>query len=231
MRPRCNVCGHDAFVDFNRRPNVRCPRCGSLERTRLLMLHLERFDLRPSMRVLHLAPEGGLANALSGRVGEYVPADFDVERYRHIPGVRPIDLTRPASYEAFGRFDLIIHLHVIEHIPYNYSALLLRLHRMLTPTGVHAFGFPIYGGFYTEHWGPLTGEEATARFGQFDHVRRLSAPDIDRSVGAIFDIREPDYEAAFGAEALRDANVPDAAWRGWTGHSIFWLGAEAALFR
>lgn len=226
----CNLCGSPEFRDVGKRSNVLCVRCGSYERTRLMQLYLARHGLRRNMRILHLAPETGLARWLMPQVDAYVAADFDPPRYKHIPDVQFVDLTEPESYERFGTFDLIIHNHVLEHIPYNYSALLLRLHRMLRPDGVQAFSVPVYGGFYTEHWGPMSDEEATQRFGQFDHIRRFSPKDLSRTIGALFTLDEPDLAASFGAETLRAANIPETEWLGWNGSSIFWCPVAACKF-
>lgn len=220
---KCNLCGSTQFKDVNTRKGVLCAKCGAYERTRLMQLYIERFGLTRATRILHFAPETGLSRWLEGRVDSYVKADFDVARYNHLPDVQFVDLTNPASYERFGTFDLILHNHVIEHIPYNYSALLLRLHRMLRPGGVQGFSVPIYGAHYSEHWGPMSEAEATTRFGQFDHIRRFSPVDLARTLGALFDLKEPDLAATFGAARLREINFPEDAWSGWNGNSILWL--------
>lgn len=196
-----------------------------------MKLYLDLYGIKRNTRILHFAPESGLYKCLRSLTDEYVVADYDLDRYSHIPDIQFVDLMDPASYERFGSFDIILHSHVIEHIPYNYSALLLRLHRMLTPRGVHAFSFPIYGTFYHESWGPMTGEEATRLFGQFDHIRRFSAKDIDRTIGAIFDLPKADLLSVFDEDTLTEANIPREFWSGWNGTSVFWLRKEAALLR
>lgn len=227
---KCNLCGSVEFRDVGQRENAMCKTCGSYERTRLMQLYIKRHGLRRDMRVLHFAPERGLHDWLRSQIDDYVTADFDLDRYAHIPGIQHVDLTDPASYGRFGSFDLIVHNHVIEHIPYNYSALLLGLHRMLRPKGVQAFSVPIYGAFYTEHFGPLTPEEATQRFGQFDHIRRFSPKDIDRTIGALFRLGDSDLIADFGAEVLQGINFPETSWLGWHGHSVFWLADSDCRF-
>jgi len=227
---RCNICDGEDFQDFNGRKNILCSRCGSYERTRLIMLHLQKHGIQKDMHVLHFAPEAGLSRFLASSVERYVAADFDVARYSNIKDVSFVDLTKPETYERLGKFDLILHSHVIEHIPFNYAALLLRLHRMLRPGGVHGFSIPIYGPHYSEHWGPMTNEEATTRFGQFDHIRRFSPFDLDRTIGALFRLPDPDLVAQFGADALREYNIPESSWRGWDGHSVFWLRSEDCHF-
>ena len=112
----CNICGSPDFTDVNGRKGVLCARCGSYERTRLMKMFIEALPLKRSARVLHLAPERGLSEWLRGRFQQYVPADYDLPRYSHIPGMRRIDLCQ-REYSLEGRFDLILHSHVIEHLP------------------------------------------------------------------------------------------------------------------
>src|SRR5258705_13566468 len=80
----CNVCGYSGrFLPAGkpRRIDARCPRCGSAERYRLLALWLDRQGgfLRDA-RVLHFAPERGLAAMLKTRVGAYRSADITPRR-------------------------------------------------------------------------------------------------------------------------------------------------------
>src|SRR5678816_3501707 len=75
----CSVCGYTGRFQAAGRPrriDARCPRCGSAERYRLLALWLDRHGaaLRTA-RILHFAPEKGLAQLLKARVGSYQSAD------------------------------------------------------------------------------------------------------------------------------------------------------------
>lgn len=219
----CNICGSSEFTDVNQRKGVLCARCGSYERTRLMKLFIEALSPSPKTRVLHLAPERGLSVWLRERFRNYVAADYDLPRYSHIPGIIRIDLCQ-RDYGLSGKFDLILHSHVIEHLPINYAVVLIRLHKMLSRDGRHLFSIPIYGASYEESLAPLRGEEATRRFGQFDHVRRFSPVDICSTIGSVFDIPENyDLLKYFSEAQLRAASVPEDAWRGYTGHSVFCL--------
>lgn len=220
---KCNLCGSTEFKDVNSRKNVLCARCGSYERTRLMQLYLAQHSIQRDMRVLHFAPETGLYRWLRPLLDDYVVADYDLARYSHIPEIQFVDLSDPSSYERFGEFDLILHSHVIEHIYYNYSALLLRLHRMLRPNGVHSFSIPIYGPHYSEHWGAMSNDEATSRFGQFDHIRRFSPKDLDKTIGALFNLEPQNLPQKFGEDVLREANIPEDIWSSYNGSTVFWL--------
>jgi hypothetical protein len=219
----CNICGSTAFTDVNGRAGAICAKCGSYERTRLMKLFIEALPLGRNTRVLHLAPERGLSVWLRERFDHYVPADYDLPRYVHIPGMVKIDLCQ-REYGLGGKFDLILHSHVIEHLPINYAVVLIRLHRLLTPRGRHLFSIPIYGSCYEESLAKLSAEEATRRFGQFDHVRRFSPADIGATIGSVFDIPERyDLLEHFSQAQLQAASIPEDGWQGYTGHSVFCL--------
>lgn len=219
----CNICGCTDFADVNARKGVLCTHCGSYERTRLMKLFIEALDLGPDARVLHLAPERGLSVWLRSQVRDYVPADYDLSRYAHIPGMVHIDLCQ-REYGLDGQFDLIVHSHVLEHLPINYAIVLIRLHRLLTPQGRHLFSIPIYGKCYEESLAALNADEATRRFGQFDHVRRFSPVDLGATIGSVFDIPERyDLLEHFSQAQLRAASVPEDSWGAYTGHSVFCL--------
>ena len=76
----CGFCGGSTFEAVRSRPAARCAGCGSPKRTRLLWMHLQRHPIGPGTRVLHLAPERCLHDALRRRAGEgYVTADLEPE--------------------------------------------------------------------------------------------------------------------------------------------------------
>tara|TARA_R110000765_G_scaffold301973_2_gene396325 strand:+ start:3416 stop:4066 length:651 start_codon:yes stop_codon:yes gene_type:complete len=206
------------------RKNCICVKCGSYERTRVMKLFLDADGGFKGSSILHLAPERGLFTHLSQIAGEYVTGDIDLERYSHIPEIHKVDLCDTETFKNLGRFDLIIHSHVIEHVPCNYTAVLVNLHRLLNPGGIHMFAMPIYGSAFEEDLSELSESEKERRFGQFDHCRRFSAVDIDQTIGAIFDIPST-YNLAdhFSESTLDNANIPEIARKGYSGHSIFRL--------
>lgn len=228
--PSCNLCGSPEFNELNGRPNAICAKCGAYERTRIMKLSLDRMTIGPETAILHLAPERGLYSWLSARSKAYIAGDIDLERYAHIPSIRKIDLCDAKTFEGLGPFDLIIHSHVIEHVPCNWTVVMQRLHRLLKPGGRHVFSLPIYGQAYEEDLSALSEEAKTKRFGQFDHCRRFSPNDLHATLGAVFRIPETyDLVRDFGEDALRAANIPETAWRGFSGHSVFFIGKDEAL--
>jgi hypothetical protein len=226
---KCNFCHHSEFKDPNNSNAAICAKCGSYIRTRLTKLHvddlLEKGKIDASFRVLHVAPECLLSVFLKNTFSDYVAIDFDVQRYSHIAaGVEFFDLCDFASYEDLGRFDLIIHNHVIEHLPCNYAVVLIKLHQILSERGYQLFSVPIYGKFFSESLERLSPEEATRRFGQFDHVRKFSPPDIRKTIGAIFRLDGlDDMRGSIAPDKLLDANIPQVHWAGFNGHTVFSL--------
>ena len=167
----CNICHCTDFGDMNSRKSVRCIKCGSLERTRLLWLYLSKVNIANGTRVLHLAPEIGLSNKLKELAGVgYLSADLMPERYSFDPSCRRIDLCDLDEWQS-NEFDLIIHCHVLEHIPCNIAYTIYHLHRMLKHDGMHMFIIPFRHGKYDECFQDITAEEKGKRFGQFDHIR------------------------------------------------------------
>src|SRR5579872_6613169 len=74
----CSLCGYHGWFWPAGRPqriDVRCPRCGSTERSRLLALWLDRHGQSlSSAAVLHFAPEPCLERLLRSRAGKLVSA-------------------------------------------------------------------------------------------------------------------------------------------------------------
>jgi phosphoglycolate phosphatase len=189
----------------------------------MLWLHLSGMRLSPQDRCLHIAPDRGLVSLLSQRLapGNYTTADLFPDLYRKIdPDCVRIDL---CDLEAWPdrSYDYIIHSHVLEHTPCNLAYTLYHLHRMLRDGGRHIFVIPFLGGNFDEYLGEMKEADRVTRFGQNDHVRRFGKADIDRHIGAILNLpAEFDAEARFGAQVLRDANIPQALWRGYSGTSV-----------
>ncbi|WP_350334764.1 hypothetical protein [Coralliovum pocilloporae] len=218
MEFECNFCGGDKFVDMNKRPNAKCANCGSLERTRLMWMYLERLDIKPDWKILHIAPERSIYNKISliSESENYVTADFYPELYqRFAPKCKHIDLCDLDHWRS-DHFDLILHSHVLEHTPCNIAYTLFHLHRMLTAKGKHVCIIPFMNGEYDETFQDIGTEERVRRFGQHDHVRRFGNKDISRHLGSL--LRLPSaYDASkeFTEEKLNRANIPKTQWRGF----------------
>ena len=214
---RCNICGGWFFSDMNMRRKVLCRKCGSLERTRLLWLYLQGMDLSKDARILHVAPEKGLAKKLAKRVsnGNYIPADIDPSRYSYVKHCIPIDLCDLDDWPSHD-FDLILHSHVLEHTPCDIAYTLYHLHRMLKPNGHHVCVIPFLSGRYDESFDDIGDSERKRRFGQFDHVRRFGRENIPEHLGKLLNLPENfDATEHFPESVLRKANIPEDHWKGF----------------
>lgn len=223
----CNICGSPFFVAMNSRKNVRCLNCSSLERTRLLYLYIQHLAiLSPNTRVFHLASEEGLYNEISSIVSpdNYLVVDLDPKRYSFAKNIQKFDLCNDIDDLPEQHFDLVIHSHIMEHIPCNISYVLKCLHRSLKDDGWHICIIPFMNGYYEECFAPLSHEEAQSRFGQFDHVRRFGIKDIHNSLGRIIPI-DINYDVTniFSPETLIKSNIPDYCWKGLTVHTVLAL--------
>ena len=214
---KCNICGSNVFTDMKKRKNVRCKKCGSLERTRLLWMYVESLLKDKETKVLHFAPEKGLYHALSKRVESknYVVADINPKNFPFAKDCISIDLCNLEDQPSC-EYDLIIHSHVLEHTPCNVAYTLFHLHRMLKENGRHVCVIPFISGKYDECFQDMSGKERLRRFGQSDHVRRFGKDDISSHLGKVIDIsNEFDATESFSIQDLHDANIPEAHWKGF----------------
>ncbi|KKM14894.1 hypothetical protein LCGC14_1701530 [marine sediment metagenome] len=155
------------------------------------MMHLlESRDLvRPGMRILHFAPEQGIGQRLMEIVGpeNYEAYDLFPGIYHESLNVKEFDLTQ-ASRLRTEAYDLILHAHVLEHIPCYIAAVLWHLQRALTATGAHLFCMPVLPGRHESDFNPITEQDRLRRFGQKDHVRRFGVEDMEMTLGQVFDL-------------------------------------------
>jgi len=231
---RCNICGCTEFLDMNSRTNVRCKKCGSLERTRLLWMWIQRYKITKNTKILHLAPERGIYNQLSALIpnSNYVVADFDPTRYSFAKNCKKIDLCNLAE-EKSNQYDFIIHSHVMEHIPCNIAYTLFHLHRMLKKKGRHICIIPFLNGKYDESFdNNLSDEERTKRFGQFDHVRRFGKEDVEQHLGCILNLPNKfDATKYFSIDDLKKYNIPEDHWKGFHIGTILDLSKDDYLLK
>ncbi len=175
-----------------RRDNDQCPVCRSADRTRLMMLYLDKVigaGTRP-LRILHVAPDYGLYLWLKKRGNiDYVATDLDLTRYRHMENIQKADLTNLPFDDA--SFDVVICSHVLEHIPDDRAAM-REILRVLKPEGAAMLMVPLAtDGKGTEEEPTINdAREQERRFGQWDHVRIYGREDfIGRLQSCGFDVR------------------------------------------
>lgn len=202
---------------------MRCGSCNSLERTRIIKLLLDQRGL-PSKgaRILHFAPEKGLSDWLSQISPEsYDPVDLMPEGFPFAK-VRQFNIVSDMEGLPSDHYDLILHSHVIEHIPINLAHFFFHVSRALKPDGLHIFSAPLMAGHYDEYFGPLTKEVARERFGQDDHVRKLGVEDLDLHLGAILHLdKDFDLTRQFSRATLDGCNIPLTQRSGLHGSTVF----------
>jgi hypothetical protein len=179
----CPICNGSNFGPFNGRPLAHCLTCGSLERSRISWMTMKRLGgLTPGLRVLHLAPERGLADQLFAQYGSHYHAtDVDTARYRN--GAYPVfelDCCTDLKKLPTDCFDVIIHNHVLEHVPCAIEGVLVEFARILKPTGWHFFTVPFSGANTRECLEPMAPEHRKRNFGQEDHIRIFGTEDFTK---------------------------------------------------
>ncbi|SDU08403.1 class I SAM-dependent methyltransferase [Halopseudomonas salegens] len=166
----CNICGYEGFFKGFGRPtrlDACCPKCGSLERHRLLMLGVERgsilnFDNK-NAAVLHFAPEPILEKIFRDRFSDYCTADLFAESDIKL-NIEDIDL-------GDEKYDIVIANHVLEHVDDRKAS--RELSRILKKNGILICQVPIIEGWDKtyENDNICTDLERWVHFGKDDHIR------------------------------------------------------------
>ena len=223
--PVCPICRGGDFTDFNGRRQARCMRCGSLERGRQQWFALQRrVTLPEGAAIAHFAPERFFLDHFAPR-RDVVYRAFDKypAHYAHdIATVEELDLCVDDDRLAPESFDLILHSHVLEHLPCAPESVLLRLQSALKPGGVMLFSVPFVGERSIEGLDPATTpEERAMRAAQGEHLRIFGKVDfpamLRRVLGSDCLVRQRDFLT--DAE-LAGANIPKAGWEP-NGRSVF----------
>ncbi|MEZ5923205.1 MAG: class I SAM-dependent methyltransferase [Hyphomicrobiaceae bacterium] len=177
-------------VGGQRKANDECPICHANDRVRLVYLYVrtETELLTSRSRLLHIAPELGLADIFASTPTlDYVPADLDRQRYRHLENLQSFDLQH--SPYPDGSFDWIICNHVLEHIPDDRRAM-REMCRMLKPGGAAILQVPLARKLAETREDPTVTDEAERirLFGQRDHVRLYGIDYYERLRESGFDV-------------------------------------------
>lgn len=178
--------------------------------------------------MLHFAPERGISRRIVEIVGlGYDCRDLEPSRYKR-SAVLPtqFNLCKDVDQLPSNHYDLVLHNHVMEHVPCNVTAVLWHLHRALHPDGLHMFSVPIFAGKYDESLDPIGEKEAIRRFRQHDHVRVFGRGGLADTIGMVFDIEEQvtmGLADHFSEADLHRYCIPKGRWSRFSGASLFVL--------
>ena len=198
----CPICeGHfRKFLPFGvkSRANAQCPKCGSLERHRLLWLYLkDRTNFfTDNLRVLEIAPMDFLEHKFQAMPNlDYVSVDLESP----IAMVK-MDITDMQFPD--NCFDCTICCHVLEHIPDDRKAM-REIFRVLKPGGWAILQVPIFGEKTFEDPTITAPEERERVFGQRDHVRIYGLDYKDRLEDAGFIVKVDDYVKELSDDTIK----------------------------
>jgi len=201
-RVSCPICGGHfrkfLSVGVKPRPNAQCPRCGSLERHRLLWLYLkDRTGLfADNLRLLDIAPIDCLQRKFRAmRNLDYI--SVDLESPLTMVKMDVTDMQYPNNH-----FDCIICYHVLEHVPDDRKAM-GEILRVLKPGGWAILQVPILRDKTFEDPSVTAPEDRERVFGQRDHVRVYGLDYKNRLELAGLNVKIDDYVTQLGDDAIR----------------------------
>jgi len=180
---------------------IRCPRCDSHPRHRLLWLFLQNDCqqlFEENLSLLHIAPEFCF-----------------LRRFRKMANLRYVtgDLVSPLADSRFdltlipfadGTFDVIFCNHVLEHVSDDRPAI-RELYRVMKPGGWGILQVPVEPGRTVtfEDDSITTPVERARHFGQHDHVRSYGADYPERLRAAGFAVQAIDHVQTFAVSRLK----------------------------
>lgn len=191
----CPICGWSgprfapAYYVDDYREDIRCYRCGSTDRDRLVKLYIERdlaaFFGERRRRVLDIGPVR-YSRRLFPEDVDYVSFDL-VSPHATVRG----DLCAAPFPEAYC--DLWLCFHVLDYIADDTQAM-RELHRVLRPGGVGLLDNVM-------HWDRETEEYGEARAHECGHIRRYGTDLPGRLQKIGFAVEIVSTEELFDAEA------------------------------
>jgi SAM-dependent methyltransferase len=181
------------------RPNAACPKCGSLERHRLVWLYLRDKTnfYSATLRVLHFAPEPVFARAFINRSNlQYVSGDLNSP----LAALKLDIMHLPFNTDSF---DVILCSHVLEHVHDDVAAI-KELYRVLKPSGWAIVQVPIDPTLEKTFEDPtiVSPDERQAAYGYFEHVRLYGRDYKDRLERAGFSVVVDDYVRTLSADEV-----------------------------
>ena len=180
----CPCCGYSGtFLTFRTQKYCLCPKCGSMERHRLLRLTLDIILAEvpaQSASILHFAPDPMFQAWLPSVCKKYVKADRAAGTYAHDYDLDiKCDICKiPLPDESF---DIVLATHVLEHVEKDNAAI-AEIFRVLKPNGIALLPVPIIAARTTEYGEPHAREENHVRAPGLDYFDRYRAAGFDVEV-------------------------------------------------
>jgi len=208
----CNCCGKTFRKLKSKgnilRKNAKCPYCGSLERTRVLLFFLENetdIFTKKNCKVLHFAPEQALFSKFNKcKNMEYVDADINPNYANYIFDIEEI----PYPNEEF---DYIICVHVLGHVT-NEQKAIEELFRVLKPKGQALIMTLIDRNREKtfEDIAIVTQEDRLQHYSEQD-LARLHGLDFAQRLSHCFNVEEIDYRQKFAETIQKRFSLGDGA--------------------
>lgn len=170
------------------RPYARCPRCGSLERYRLLYLYLkDKTDFfSKATKVLDIGPIHNFQKlCLALPHIDYTAVDL----YSDLATIK-MDITAMTFSDAI--FDCAICYHVLEHVEDDRKAM-QEIYRVLKPGGYAISQVPVANIPKTLEDRSLSEEERERFYGARDHLRLFGLDYKDRLESVGFEVKVDDF--------------------------------------
>ncbi len=209
MNRFCPICQMytDRFRPFGakKRPDAKCPNCGSLERHRLAWCYFQDktnlLDGKPKS-LLHIAPLRLLGKLMAAIPNlDYLSADIDSPL-----AMVKIDLT-DIQYPEYS-FDVIMCCHALQQIEEDHKAM-AEMFRVLKPNGWASVQVPIFGTTTFEDPSVTTPEDRLKVFGQEDHVRKYGLDIKGRLEEAGFKVKHERYARELDKEKCAHYGIRD----------------------
>jgi SAM-dependent methyltransferase len=158
----------------------------------MLALLLDReLGGRSKVSLLELAPKPCLKRLSDRRGWTYLSSDLEDRRAMVRADLRSMPM-------ASDRFDVIVCMHVMEHIADDAPAY-AEIGRLLKPDGIGVICVPLQG-LHTQEGAPRA--DWTRLYGQHDHVRMYGMDVVDRMTAAKLAVRTIDTLTYFSEEQL-----------------------------
>jgi SAM-dependent methyltransferase len=207
----CPICDgrFRRFLSRHGHADQQCPACQSLVRHRAMWLFLAREVgiERRRLRILHFAPEAGIAARIRATGADYVTGDLDAAL-----ASERIDVTAIPYPDA--SFDVVICSHVLEHVPDDRRAI-AELARVVRPDGMALVVVPIKRATTVEYLDPSPHPlypDGYLRTGAHGHVRVIGSDYTERLTAVGLQVEVIDYAASLTAEERATHAIEQGEW-------------------